>query len=766
MKSLKYLICLFTLTIMVNSSYSQSKFKYAIEVVDTKKLPKSNLEIVLIETSTFKRLVFKTDISGRAVLSINEGDEWIMHVGDMKAYKKINTSYSSGSGSAKITYDVANWNRLNQTPIDRSKIVLKNIPQIGIRAGQFPQRGYSIVEIELKNGKGQVWRKVSANMVCYENLTSYNAKTDAYGIARFYVPNNQNYQIDLDGDVDFSFCDLGSRSIVKTIRFLYEKIDFKEIETSDGFIEQEFYTKPKPISNRFMVTINVSGGPNNGVKEDVYLDMSYSNKKYHGITDNDGNVIFMLPKNRKYILNFKFHKFAGIIDLTNVRGIGQMTKSFNYIPEQRLLNPEQFLPSVKDFKFYDINAFNKAKIVNTNSNDLVNVHAKWGGKQINSGSKEAILELGFSIKKENLKKSGLKPLNISFVLDKSGSMDGENMDILKNAMLTFISKLRPIDKVSLIFFDDKQVLAYSHKTANKEELKDIIYALEAGGGTNIYDGLSLGYEQVSRNFDAKSTNRVILLTDGYGSKPVDFILKQSDKYFKKGISVSTIGVGYDYNNSLLSLLSMYSGGFEHSVIDAKGIDKALEKEFESMFTPIASKLNIVVKYNDKIIYKTLYGIPEKKNTNKMVSFELPQVFSTLNKIALIKFKLENPSKNIEQKPISIEVSYFDEQIQKDVKIIKEMKLEWTNETNIESIYNDNLKQVYSVAIINQSLKAIADLCDAKNYKQAKKNVEQTLKALNKITNNKYREDLIPIIYMLKDYIEALDTIILKNKKLK
>ena len=748
----------------VNTTIAQKQFSYAVEVLDTRGLPKSNLDIALIESSTFKRLVYKTDQNGRAVFNITEGNEWVMHVGEMKSYDKINTSYQNGSGSAIITYDVAKWKRLNEPAVDRSKIQLKTVPQIGVRSEQVPQRGYSIVEIELKNGKGQVWRNVSVNMVCYEDLISFNARTDAYGVARLYLPNNRNYQIDLDGDVDYSFCDLGNRSMTKTMRYLYEKIDFKETENQEGYIEQEFEVEPTPISNRYKVTLNIMGGPNDGVDEDVYLEMAYSNKKYYGKTDANGQMIFMLPKKRNYILHFNYQKFAGNIDLSNARGIGEMTQSFQYNPEERLMNPEAFLPTADNVKDFDINAFNKKHFTSNDSGDLVNVHAKWGGEKINSNSKEAILELAFSINKEKLNKTVAKPLNISFVLDKSGSMSGENMDILKKSMLTFIDKLRPIDKVSFVFFDTEQVLAYPQGLAKKEVLKDIIYALEARGGTNIYDGLNMGYEQISKTFNAKATNRVILLTDGYGSKPVDFILKQSEQYFNKGISVSTIGVGYDYNNSLLSLLSKYSGGFEHTVIESSGIDAALLSEFESLFTPTASDIIVVVKYNNQIVYKTLYGIPESKNTNSMVSFKLPQVFSSLNKMALVKFKLDNPDKSIENKPITIDVSYFDETLQQNVQVLKEMNLEWTEETNIEMLYDDNLKQVYSVAITNQAMKAIADLCDAKDYKGAKKNLEQTLKSIRKINQAQFSPELIPLINLLQEYMESLDRMILKINK--
>jgi hypothetical protein len=164
-----------------------------------------------------------------------------------------------------------------------------------------------------------------------------------------------------------------------------------------------------------------------------------------------------------------------------------------------------------------------------------------------------------------------------------------------------------------------------------------------------------------------------------------------------------------------------------------------------------------------IIYKTLYGIPEFKNNDSKVTFKLEKVFATMNKMALIKFKLNQPNSTIENEKIIIKVDYFDEMKAQDVSIVKEVALDWTNETDIEMIYDKQLKQVYSVAQINQCLKAIADLCDQKRFEDAKKNINQTLKAINKTTNEQYTDELLPLVESLKDYLEVLDYV-LKHKK--
>jgi uncharacterized protein YegL len=755
-----WLFLLFFFT-TVQQSFGQGSLSYSLTVVGQGQKPVSNLSIVLIETSTFERKVFKTNASGQLKFTLDSGKEWVMNVGAMKNHDILKIRSGTSTGSQMVTYDVARWNRINEPPVDRTKINL-DFEHQKISSTEQASASHIIFELLIEGENGRGWPKIPVQLTSYRLNKAFVATTDGSGIARFRVPIKQNYQIDVDGEENFSYFDIGDKSGRSRITIRYNKINFKEEVNQDGFIEQTFLQDPEPVSNRVMVTLFVMGGPNNGKNEEVYLDMSYSNKVFKGKTNEDGKVIFMLPKKNSYKISFNFQKDAGGIDLTRFWGIGSMSTGALYTPDPRLQHPENYLPSNTDLKEFDLSQFVTETYPRTDDHYLVNVHARWGNEKINSGSQEALLELGFSVKQPKARKPTFKQLNMAFVLDKSGSMLGERLDLLKSAMLEFIAKLRPTDKITLIFFDSQAVAAYELPTMNKPLLEDMINALQANGGTNIYAGLQLGYEKVEKNQSENTIDRLVLLTDGYGSTPVDEILEQSKKYFNKGIAVSTIGVGVGYNHSLLSLISQFSGGMDHQALESEGIPTALNNEFESLMYPLATDMKVKVKYNNKIIYKTLFGLPEKTTSDGFVKFELGRVYSSMNQMVLMKFKLDNPTKEIADHAISIHVTYFDEYLKQDVEIIKKVNLEWTDETNTELIIEDKMKKIYSIAVINQSMKVIADFCEATNYAKAKDEIRKTIKSLKRINGEKFSDDLIPLVKQLKEYLISLDLAI-KNK---
>jgi uncharacterized protein YegL len=390
----------------------------------------------------------------------------------------------------------------------------------------------------------------------------------------------------------------------------------------------------------------------------------------------------------------------------------------------------------------------------------------WGNDQINEMSKEAILQLGFKVKKDDSNLYG-PPLNIALVVDISGSMEGhDRIDALKASLLNYIKRLRANDIVSLISFNDKStILVPAQKVGDGAYLRDMIEDLEPSGGTNIYVGMVDGYEQVLKNFNSKYTNRVLLLTDGFDSTPVEELLKKSKEYNTKGLELSTIGVGEGYNQSLLSLLATEGGGLMSFIVDSKNINSVFEKELNSILSPCAKDLTVEITYNNQIVFKQLYGHPFTK-TNDMVTMTLNNVFSGLNTLALLKFDLNKPTEQIEKEPVIIKMNYFDYRKQKRVFTEEKAYLKWVPATqNFEILMESQHKKLYAIAILNQSLKVMSEAFAAKDNQKALVEIQNTISQIKNLYPEAKDADVEKLVASATDYADAL-TQLIKNKKVK
>jgi Ca-activated chloride channel family protein len=153
------------------------------------------------------------------------------------------------------------------------------------------------------------------------------------------------------------------------------------------------------------------------------------------------------------------------------------------------------------------------------------------------------------------------PMNLGFVLDRSGSMKGDKIKRLKEAMSLAIGRLRPDDRVSVTIFNDSaRVVARNDTLARQSGLEDQIRRLQAGGGTQMSRGMSLGLREVYRQFNEGWANQVILLTDGqtYGDEAQ--CLKLAKEAGEHHIPIHALGLGDEWNEALLDQVGSLSGG--------------------------------------------------------------------------------------------------------------------------------------------------------------------------------------------------------------
>src|SRR5262249_41288941 len=122
----------------------------------------------------------------------------------------------------------------------------------------------------------------------------------------------------------------------------------------------------------------------------------------------------------------------------------------------------------------------------------------------------------------------------------------------------------PTDRLAIVIYDDSvETIVPSTPVENKEQLRSAIYSLRPGGSTNLFGGLEQGYAEARKNFCKDCVNRIVFLSDGLANVGVTDphqIEAEAKLIRESGISVSSMGVGIDYNESLMANMADASGG--------------------------------------------------------------------------------------------------------------------------------------------------------------------------------------------------------------
>jgi Ca-activated chloride channel family protein len=152
------------------------------------------------------------------------------------------------------------------------------------------------------------------------------------------------------------------------------------------------------------------------------------------------------------------------------------------------------------------------------------------------------------------------PLDISFVLDRSGSMEGDKIRCLREATALALDRLDGQDTVSVVAFDNRlEVLVASQSAANTQTAKARLRQLRADGGTQISLGMEQALKELRRG-RPDALKRMILLTDGQTGEDEPDCLRLADQARRQAVQITAIGLGDDWNETLLQGIADRSGG--------------------------------------------------------------------------------------------------------------------------------------------------------------------------------------------------------------
>jgi Mg-chelatase subunit ChlD len=198
--------------------------------------------------------------------------------------------------------------------------------------------------------------------------------------------------------------------------------------------------------------------------------------------------------------------------------------------------------------------------------------------------------------------SGRDALHFVAVLDISGSMSGEKIRAAKQAVRDAVHRLQDGDLFTLVTFstDVRCPLSAKGVDANlRRVIKSSLDEIRAGGQTALCGGLELGIQQALEA--SQTTNLVLLLSDGQanvGETDVEAVGRRAIDARSKGVTVSTLGVGRDYNEALMAEIAIDGGGRFYHIADASQIAAYLTGELGEVASLAARSASVTFSLPD------------------------------------------------------------------------------------------------------------------------------------------------------------------------
>lgn len=197
------------------------------------------------------------------------------------------------------------------------------------------------------------------------------------------------------------------------------------------------------------------------------------------------------------------------------------------------------------------------------------------------------------------------PLNVCIVLDKSGSMRADaKMEKARQGAIEIVERLTESDILALVVYDTgPRVLIPAQHVWDKQALIDAISRISAGGNTALHGGVTYGAAEVQRNLSWRYENRIILLSDGLanvGPSATEDLACLGRSLAEEGITVTTIGVGLDYNEDLMTALASESGGNAYFAGSPGDLPEIFAEEIGEAMMIAARDIRIKVRCADGV----------------------------------------------------------------------------------------------------------------------------------------------------------------------
>lgn len=239
------------------------------------------------------------------------------------------------------------------------------------------------------------------------------------------------------------------------------------------------------------------------------------------------------------------------------------------------------------------------------------------------------------------------PVNVAFVLDRSGSMRGNKLRAMKQAVGLALDRLNDNDTVSITIFNhETAVLVPTTPARERRSILRLIEGIRDEGGTKISRAMYAGLMELTRAPQG-GLSRLVLLTDGETDKDEADCLRLADEAGANGVPITAFGIGNEWNDRLLTDIGQRSHGEVEHLKRPEEIEdnfqQVIQQAQSAVFQNASATIRLVTGVQPRAAWQVvplIKNLGYKPAADRAVVVPLEQLEKDSRRVLLIELMVE------------------------------------------------------------------------------------------------------------------------------
>jgi Ca-activated chloride channel family protein len=214
------------------------------------------------------------------------------------------------------------------------------------------------------------------------------------------------------------------------------------------------------------------------------------------------------------------------------------------------------------------------------------------------------------------------PLNLSIVIDRSRSMEGQRMQNAIEGARGMIRRLNAGDTVSVVTYNTDTEVLVPATTIDEDTRARVLFSLrdvEARGHTCVSCGIEAGLQELQRG--GTGVSRMLLLSDGEanaGIRDLEGFRALADRAYAEDVSISSVGVDVDYNEQIMFAVAQASNGRHHFVRDPSDLAGVFDQELADLVKTVANDARVEIELDSGVQLLEVYDRSFRREGDRIV----------------------------------------------------------------------------------------------------------------------------------------------------